>query len=728
MSRRSDTLLICPDNWEIASFGEVAVSFQNGCGVRRSESGRPTVVLRLADVSLAGELAERDALRMVGLSEGERSKYGLKPGDLLIFRVNGSRNITGRVVTYQGPDDYAYCDHFIRARLAGDIDPTFVALQCGQGDTRRAIESGMVTTAGQNTISQGTLTTLPLWLAPAAEQKRIVAKIEELRARSRRAKEALDAVPPLLDQLRQSILAAAFRGDLTADWRARNHNVEPSDQLLTRVRLERRSRWETAELARMAARGKPPTDERWRSKYEEPSTVSDAPELHSLPPSWSWTPLETIRDGEAPMVYGIILPGDDVTNGVPYVRPVDIADDGSIDVSALKRASTEVASQYARSTLKAGDIILSIVGTIGKVAVATAALDGANITQSSIRIRPGGGTSTEFLRLVLQAPCLTRQYDQYRFGNAVQRLNVEHVRQLVIPFPPIREQEEICRRVGAALERVNILHLSTQTERLAQLESSILSKAFRGELVSQDPNDEPASALLQRLRAARESAETASAPRRPQPRPSESAGDVDEDDPTDGVVKLLQPARVAVLAKDLAGVDSDTLHDKVFDALWTLGPLEKEEAVRRVADYLRRAGHIAFERLRADGPLFGQVLDAIEAAVRVGRLDRPRRGYVRACKPDAPEYTADDWRHALVASLAAHPTDRDDALRTAAEWARDNLGLAFARLRADGQIAEGLRSALNSAIRRGEVIRHDATHISRAAALQPARLLKGRSA
>ncbi len=121
-----------------------------------------------------------------------------------------------------------------------------------------------------------------------------------------------------------------------------------------------------------------------------------------------------------------------------------------------------------------------------------------------------------------------------------------------------------------------------------------------------------------------------------------------------------------------------------------------------------------YQRLRADGPLYNQILAALEVAAKAGRLDRPKRGYVRACKTDATAYRVDDWRHALMASLGTEPVDRDDAIRAAAEWARDNLGLEFTRLRSDGHIAEGLRSAVNSAIRRGEVIRHNATQISRA--------------
>lgn len=126
-----------------------------------------------------------------------------------------------------------------------------------------------------------------------------------------------------------------------------------------------------------------------------------------------------------------------------------------------------------------------------------------------------------------------------------------------------------------------------------------------------------------------------------------------------------------------------------------------------------RRGHplaveIASATVLARGPLYAQLADAIDAAVKAGHLDRPTRGAVRACKPDPTAYTTDDWRHALLAVLGP-PTDREDALRAAADWARGHCGLGFTRLRADGHIMTGLRSALSSAIRAKLITRIDAT-------------------
>jgi type I restriction enzyme S subunit len=144
-----------------------------------------------------------------------------------------------------------------------------------------------VSGSAQPKLNQKNLNRVPVPLPPFNEQRRIVEKIEALTARSRKAREALEAIPELLDQFRQSVLAAAFRGDLTADWREQNPDVEPAEALLERIRVERRKRWEEAELEKMRVKGKEPTNEKWKAKYKEPETV-DLSELPELPTGWTW--------------------------------------------------------------------------------------------------------------------------------------------------------------------------------------------------------------------------------------------------------------------------------------------------------------------------------------------------------------------------------------------------------------------------------------------------------
>lgn len=337
-------------------------------------------------------------------------------------------------------------------------------------------------------VDKKTLTDFGIPVPPLPEQRRIVAKLDELRARSRKAREALDEVPALLDKLKQSVLAAAFRGDLTAEWRAAQPpgSVEPASVLLDRIRAERRRRWEQTNP---------------KKKYVEPEPV-DTEGLPDLPEGWCWSRLEDLTPADASIVYGIIQPGPHMPDGVPFVRPADIKD-SKVVFSDLPRTSPEIAEDYRRAALEPGDVVFSIVGTIGKWIIAGEELRGANITQSSVRLRPARPLTPLFFVYVLAAPVLTAQIHKLLFGNAVQRLNVDHVRKLVVPVPPTAEWSAIEAKVSAALEAVGRLKAamgSTGSE-LGSLDQSILAKAFRGELVPQDPNDEPAENLLTRIKA-----------------------------------------------------------------------------------------------------------------------------------------------------------------------------------------------------------------------------------
>ena len=200
---------------------------------------------------------------------------------------------------------------------------------------------------------------------------------------------------------------------------------------------------------------------------------------------------------DAPVVYGIVQPGPNVPDGVPFVRPVDITD-GAVDVSQLPRTSTAIADQYKRAALRAGDLVYSVVGTIGKWLIVPPELDGANITQSSVRIRPLPGLDARFYLRALQSPFVQAQVQAMLFGNAVQRLNVAHVRDLLIPVPPVAEQARLTVAMDALASRRRkaTLSLDAVPPLLDKLRQSILAAAFRGDLTAdwraKNPDVDPA--------------------------------------------------------------------------------------------------------------------------------------------------------------------------------------------------------------------------------------------
>lgn len=185
---------------------------------------------------------------------------------------------------------------------------------------------------------------------------------------------------------------------------------------------------------------------------------------------WQTQILSTICREDSPITYGILQPGPEVQDGVPYVRPSEIKD-GRIDVSSVRRTSPAIADRYKKSIIREGDILITIVGTIGHIATVPPELDGGNITQSSARIRICSSKSdSDYVKHFLRSPYATRQYDRHRLGVAVSRLNLHHVRDLEIPLPPLAEQ----KRIAGILDAADALR-AKRRDSLAQLDTLLQS-------------------------------------------------------------------------------------------------------------------------------------------------------------------------------------------------------------------------------------------------------------
>jgi hypothetical protein len=151
--------------------------------------------------------------------------------------------------------------------------------------------------------------------------------------------------------------------------------------------------------------------------------------------------------------------------------------------------------------------------------------------------------------------------------------------------------------------------------------------------------------------------------------------------------------------------DADERASLVWLQLLGSGVQSKDECVRKAALGLRKDGRADFRRLDSSGPLYEAILDSIKHGVRTGLLDRPSRGYVRAVLESAQEYPDWLWQLCILGSLDREFVSRDDAVRKAARWAVDNVGLRHRNLRNGGKVDDGLRRALTGAIRQGKVLK-----------------------
>jgi type I restriction enzyme S subunit len=351
-------------------------------------------------------------------------------------------------------------------------------------------------------LSTARMKELEIPLAPTPEQRRIVAKIEALQERSRRAREALVEVGPLLEQFRQSVLAAAFRGDLTADWRAAHPNIEPASELLHRIRTERRRRWEQAELAKYEVKGQEPP-KNWKEKYEEPEPVNDSG-LPELPYSWCWVSLDDLLS--EPLANGRSVKDG---NGFPVLRLTALKK-RRIDLSERKLGAWN-AIDAVRFVVQKGDFLVSrgngSIDLVGRGGLVINEPGGqVAYPDTMIRVRITNRFDRDLLALLWDSAVIRHQIETAAHTTAgIHKVSQSDLQQILIPLPPLEEQEKIVLQVTDRLDTIERLagKVSQALNVFDQLDQAILVKAFRGELVPQDPNDEPTSALLERIREQR---------------------------------------------------------------------------------------------------------------------------------------------------------------------------------------------------------------------------------
>jgi type I restriction enzyme S subunit len=364
----------------------------------------------------------------------------------------------------------------------------------------------------QPNISQTILKAIQIPVAPLAEQRRIVAQLEVTLQRLEASQQRLDKLPGLLKQFRQAVLAAAVSGRLTEAWRAENPTQETGADLLARIRSERRVQWEQKQLAKM--KGKQLTiSDSWKLKYEEPSEP-DTNELPELPEGWVYVSVEQLTNGSRPSSYGVLIPGSDIEDGVPMVRVGDI-NDGKVDITNLKRIDPTIAEEFKRTTLEGGEMLITLVGSIGRTAIAPLELAGANTARAVGVIPLVESVDKHWIEFYFRNPEKVVEMVTKSHEVARKTLNLDDVRRTAVVLPPVTEQLEIVRQVSHYFDLAEALEARFEqaAAMVEQLPKALLTKAFSGQLIPQDPNDEPVSKLLERLRNAPASTKTKRVPK-----------------------------------------------------------------------------------------------------------------------------------------------------------------------------------------------------------------------
>lgn len=233
-------------SWEKTTLDTLIIDSCNGLAKRSGTSGEDITILRLADFKDAQRIHGNE--RKITLDSKEINKYSLKESDILVIRVNGSADLAGRFIEYKPNGEIeGFCDHFIRLRLNSEkISSRFLTFIANEGEGRFYLRNSLSTSAGQNTINQTSIKGLALALPPLPEQHEIVRRVEQLFAYADTIEKQVNAALARVNNLTQSILAKAFRGELTAQWRAENPDLISGENsaaaLLEKIKAERAAR------------------------------------------------------------------------------------------------------------------------------------------------------------------------------------------------------------------------------------------------------------------------------------------------------------------------------------------------------------------------------------------------------------------------------------------------------------------------------------------------------
>ncbi len=336
-------------------------------------------------------------------------------------------------------------------------------------------------------------------IPPLPEQHRIIAKIEELFTKLDAGVEALKQVQAQLKRYRQSVLKAAVEGRFTVEWREQNKNeLEPADKLLKRILKERREKWEVEQSAKYEAQGKIPP-KNWKNKYKEP-TPPNTTDLAALPEGWVWCTCDQLT---IKIVDGTHHTPKYTEQGIPFISVKNVRND-KIYFNACKYISEEEHIKLIKRCFpQKSDVIITKSGTIGRTAVIDSHQEFSLFVSVALLKRCSEAIYSKYLKLFLDGYIQSINIQQIVKGGLIKNLHLEDLRIVPLRLAPEREQKEIVRKVDqlySIIERMDSL-IESELKRAQSLRQSILKRAFEGKLVPQDPNDEPASVLLERIKA-----------------------------------------------------------------------------------------------------------------------------------------------------------------------------------------------------------------------------------
>lgn len=415
-----------PMHWEVRRLKHLAALNAESLG-EDTDADREIAYVDIGGVDNLGRIVERE--RLTFASAPSRARRLVRDGDVIVSTV---RTYLRSIAAVRNPQsNLVVSTGFAVVRPGRDLTPEFAAYAL------RApyfIERVVAASKGVSfpAIEEGQLSAFGLAVPSPEEQRAIAAyldretaKIDELIAKKERLVE-------LLMEKRAALISRAVTKGLDPDAPMKDAGVE------------------------------------W---------------LGQIPAHWQVKRLWHLTPSNRPIMYGIVLPGPDVDDGVPIVKGGDISGE-RLRLGELKQTTREIESTHARSRLRGGDLVFAIRGSIGDVAVVPSELENANLTQDAARISLTSLSHGRWMLYVLKSAGVFAQLDAGSLGATIKGVNIRDLKRASIPVPPFAEQEAIAAYLDREGTRIDRLAAGVRdaTERLKELRAATISAAVTGKI------------------------------------------------------------------------------------------------------------------------------------------------------------------------------------------------------------------------------------------------------
>ncbi|WP_251942225.1 restriction endonuclease subunit S [Salinibacter ruber] len=475
-----------PDHWrwiELKELAEINPTFDRN-DLSDDDPVSFVGMKRVEELSGRIDLSETEPL-----SEVRKGYTYFEDGDVLFAKITPCME-NGKVAVARGLENGVGfgSTEFHVIRHPEEITQEWIFHYLIQEGFRRDAKRAMTGSAGQKRVPTGYIEEVPIPLPPLPEQRRIVAKIEELFSNLDAGMDDLQTAEQQLERYRLSVLQAAVEGRLTADWRE-THDPESADQLLEQIQEERRRGWEKDyRMRRYDIKDKEPPSG-WKDRYDLPEEPDKA-ELGEIPDSWEWVVVDQLSPN---IHYGYTESAQNEPVGPKFLRITDIQQDGQVNWEDAPYC--EIGEQERKKyLLEPGDILFARTGgTVGKSCLIENGVPEAVFASYLIRVITVDSIDERYVYLFFQTLDYWRQISEKKTGIGQPNVNATKLSKLTLPLPPLAEQKQIVDEVERLLSVADDASDTADREhtRADRLRQSILKQAFSGQLVPHDDEANP---------------------------------------------------------------------------------------------------------------------------------------------------------------------------------------------------------------------------------------------